>query len=169
MRVSLLSFRSSNRAGGGGGRSSILAAHRKRAGGGVRLVALVALAVLWTSGPLPAQGNDAQGNDAHGNDAHGNPPKAEGAALAAPEQPGAAASSEDIDGETMFATSCGFCHEQGGRAEGKGPKLSNSKRSDAYLIDRIRKGKPGAMPAFGRVFSDGQIMAILAYIRGLDE
>jgi mono/diheme cytochrome c family protein len=79
------------------------------------------------------------------------------------------ASSGDIDGETMFATSCGFCHEDGGRAEGKGPKLSNSTRSDAYIIDRIKKGKAGAMPAFGRVFSEGQIMAILAYIRGLDE
>jgi mono/diheme cytochrome c family protein len=79
------------------------------------------------------------------------------------------ASSGDIDGETMFATLCGFCHESGGRTEGKGPKLANSKRSDEYLIDRIKKGKPGAMPAFGRVFSDGQITAILAYIRGLDE
>jgi mono/diheme cytochrome c family protein len=79
------------------------------------------------------------------------------------------ASSSDIDGETMFATSCGFCHEAGGRVAGKGPKLSNSARSDEYIIERIKKGKPGAMPAFGRVFSDGQIMAILAYIRGLDQ
>jgi hypothetical protein len=34
---------------------------------------------------------------------------------------------------------------------------------------RIRQGKTGAMPAFGAVFSDGQIIAILAYIRGLDD
>lgn len=79
------------------------------------------------------------------------------------------ASASDIDGETMFATSCGFCHENGGRAAGKGPKLAASKRSDAYLVERIKKGKPGAMPAFGRAFTEGQIMAILAYIRGLDE
>jgi mono/diheme cytochrome c family protein len=79
------------------------------------------------------------------------------------------ASSSDIDGQTMFATSCGFCHESGGRTDGKGPKLAGSTKSDEYLIDRIKKGKPGAMPAFGRAFSDGQIMAILAYIRGLDE
>ena len=90
-------------------------------------------------------------------------------AVAQQQQQTPEASSSDIDGETMFATSCGFCHEDGGRAEGKGPKLSNSQRSDAYLIDRIKKGKAGAMPAFGRVFSEGQIMAILAYIRGLDE
>jgi mono/diheme cytochrome c family protein len=154
MRVSLLSFRSSNRAGSGGVLSRILAAHRRGTVGGTCLAAALALAVLCTPAPLAAQDNA---------------PKSEAATTQAVPQPGAGASSEDIDGETMFATSCGFCHEQGGRAEGKGPRLSNSKRSDAYLIDRIKKGKTGAMPAFGRVFSDGQIMAILAYIRGLDE
>jgi mono/diheme cytochrome c family protein len=79
------------------------------------------------------------------------------------------ASSSDIDGQQMFATTCGFCHQDGGRAAGRGPKLSNSERSDEYIIKRIRNGKAGAMPAFGSVFSDGQIIAILAYIRGLDD
>jgi mono/diheme cytochrome c family protein len=79
------------------------------------------------------------------------------------------ASPSDIDGETMFATSCGWCHQQGGRAAGRGPKLAGDKHSDEYLIDRIKHGKGGAMPAFGRVFSDGQIIAILAYIRSLDD
>lgn len=91
---------------------------------------------------------------------------------AAQQQPGAAApeaSPNDIDGLTMFATSCGFCHQDGGRAAGKGPKLMGSTRSDEFIIDRIKRGKLGAMPAFGRAFTDGQIIAILAYIRGLDE
>ena len=83
--------------------------------------------------------------------------------------PQAEASPNDIDGQQMFATTCGFCHQDGGRAAGRGPKLSKSERSDEYIIERIRKGKPGAMPAFGAVFSDGQIIAILAYIRGLDD
>jgi mono/diheme cytochrome c family protein len=47
--------------------------------------------------------------------------------------------------------------------------LSKSERSDEFIIDRIKKGKVGAMPAFGSAFSDGQIIAILAYIRGLDD
>jgi mono/diheme cytochrome c family protein len=81
----------------------------------------------------------------------------------------AEASPDDINGEQMFATTCGFCHQDGGRHEGRGPKLSNSKRSDEFIIDRIKKGKGGAMPAYGSVFSDGQIIAILAYIRGLDD
>jgi mono/diheme cytochrome c family protein len=85
------------------------------------------------------------------------------------EAPAPEASPNDIDGQQMFATLCGFCHQDGGRKGGKAPKLAGSKRSDEYLIDRIKKGKPGAMPAFGKAFSEGQIYAILAYIRGLEE
>jgi mono/diheme cytochrome c family protein len=97
------------------------------------------------------------------------PPRAAAPDANAPGPPTPEASSSDIDGETMFATSCGWCHQQGGRAAGRGPKLAGDKKSDDALIDRIRRGKPGAMPAFGRAFSDGQIIAILAYIRSLDD
>jgi mono/diheme cytochrome c family protein len=83
--------------------------------------------------------------------------------------PQAEASPDDIEGGKMFATTCGFCHQDGGRHAGKGPKLSKPERSDEYLIERIKKGKVGAMPAYGSVFTDGQIIAILAYIRGLDD
>ena len=79
------------------------------------------------------------------------------------------ASPNDIDGATMFATVCGYCHQDGGRTEGKGPKLAGTKRSDDFIIARIRNGKPGAMPAFGGAFSEGQIIAILAYIRALED
>lgn len=74
----------------------------------------------------------------------------------------------DIDGETMFATSCGFCHQSGGRAAGRGPKLAGTARSDDFIAERVRKGKPGQMPAYGSVFSESQIMAIVAYIRSLE-
>jgi mono/diheme cytochrome c family protein len=94
---------------------------------------------------------------------------AEQSTSAGPAPPQAEASPNDIDGQQMFATTCGYCHQDGGRAAGRGPKLSKSERSDEYIIERIRKGKTGAMPAFGAVFSDGQIIAILAYIRGLDD
>ncbi|MCA6112253.1 cytochrome c [Bradyrhizobium sp. CNPSo 4026] len=78
------------------------------------------------------------------------------------------AKESDIEGGTMFATSCGFCHQDGGRTAGKGPKLAGTTRSDDFLAERIRKGKPGAMPAFGGAFSESQIMAIVAYIRALE-
>jgi mono/diheme cytochrome c family protein len=81
----------------------------------------------------------------------------------------AEASPNDSDGRTMFTSNCGFCHQDGGRHPGRGPKLSKSERSDEYIIERIKKGKTGAMPAYGAVFNDAQIAALLAYIRGLDD
>jgi mono/diheme cytochrome c family protein len=83
--------------------------------------------------------------------------------------PPAEASPNDIDGATMFATICGWCHENGGRTAGKGPKLAGTTRSDEFILNRIRTGKPGTMPAFGGSFSEGQIVAILAYIRTLED
>jgi len=112
------------------------------------IVAAMVMAWPWLSTPAPAQSAPA--------------------APASPPAP-AEASPDDIDGERMFANTCGFCHQAGGRAAGRGPKLSKSEKSDEFIIERIRKGKTGSMPAFGGVFSEGQIVAILAYIRGLDD
>jgi mono/diheme cytochrome c family protein len=81
----------------------------------------------------------------------------------------AEASPNDLDGRKMFTSNCGFCHQDGGRHAGRGPKLSKSERSDEFLIERIKKGKTGSMPAYGAVFNDAQIGALLAYIRGLDD
>jgi mono/diheme cytochrome c family protein len=113
-------------------------------------VIVASLAIIWPS--LMA-------------DAVAQPSTAAGSPNPAP----AEASPNDINGQQMFATTCGFCHQDGGRYAGRGPKLSNSARSDEYIIERIKTGKTGAMPAYGSVFSDGQIIAILAYIRGLDD
>jgi mono/diheme cytochrome c family protein len=132
------------------------------------LVAAPLAATVPASAPALAQG----AAPAQPSPPAGAPPQSANAPAAAAPQastPGPQASPNDIDGETMFATSCGWCHQQGGRAAGRGPKLAGDKRSDEYLIDRIKHGKGGAMPAFGRVFSDGQIIAILAYIRSLDD
>ncbi len=112
-------------------------------------VVTLAIAWPWLSVPSSAQQSTSPGA--------GNP------------QPQAEASPNDIEGGQMFATTCGFCHQEGGRHAGRGPKLSKSERSDEYIIERIKKGKVGAMPAYGSVFTDGQIIAILAYIRGLDD
>ncbi len=69
--------------------------------------------------------------------------------------------------EQLFASTCGWCHSDGGRVAGKGPQLMNSTRSDDYLRNRIKNGKEGAMPAFGSAFSDPQIDEIIKYIRSL--
>ncbi len=76
-----------------------------------------------------------------------------------------AQSSLDVD--QLFATTCGWCHTDGGRMAGKGPQLMNTKRSDDFIRNRIRNGKEGAMPAFGSQFSDADINKIIAYIRNL--
>ncbi|PYM19404.1 MAG: cytochrome C oxidase Cbb3 [Candidatus Rokuibacteriota bacterium] len=78
-------------------------------------------------------------------------------------------SSNTVDGEKLFATSCGWCHQDGGRAAGRGPKLAGSDRTDEYLLNRIRVGKEGAMPAFAGSFSEPQLRAIVAYIRSLKD
>jgi mono/diheme cytochrome c family protein len=67
----------------------------------------------------------------------------------------------------LFASTCGFCHENGGRVAGKGPKLAGTTRSDAFIINRIKQGKEGAMPAFDGALSNSQIKSILHYIRNL--
>jgi mono/diheme cytochrome c family protein len=69
--------------------------------------------------------------------------------------------------DQLFASTCGFCHSDGGRAPGKGPQLMGTQRTDEFLRERITNGKQGAMPAFGSVFNEQQIDAIIIYIRDL--
>jgi mono/diheme cytochrome c family protein len=92
------------------------------------------------------------------------------AALAAPaasdDQP-AAPAQHTLDVDQLFATICGYCHSNGGRAAGKGPQLMNTARSDDFIRNRIKNGKEGAMPAFGKSFSDADIDQIIAHIRAL--
>ena len=78
-----------------------------------------------------------------------------------------APSETSVDVNQIFASTCGWCHSDGGRAPGKGPQLMQSKRSDDFIRERIKLGKPGAMPAFGEVFDDAQVDAIVRYIRAL--
>ena len=69
----------------------------------------------------------------------------------------------------LFASTCGYCHSNGGRSAGKGPQLMGTTLTDAEIASRIKNGKPGAMPAFGGTFSDDDIKAIIRYIRDLKE
>ena len=74
---------------------------------------------------------------------------------------------EQIDVPQLFATTCGWCHSDGGRATGKGPQLMDTQRDDDFIRNRIKNGKQGAMPAFGATFDDAQIDEIIKYIRAL--
>jgi mono/diheme cytochrome c family protein len=81
----------------------------------------------------------------------------------------AAASPDNVpfNVEQLFASTCGWCHSDAGRSAGKGPQLMDTARSDDFIRNRIKTGKPGAMPAFGEAFSDAQIDEIIKYIRSL--
>jgi mono/diheme cytochrome c family protein len=72
-----------------------------------------------------------------------------------------------LEVKQLFATTCGWCHSDGGRVAGKGPQLMDTKRDDDFLRNRIKTDKVGAMPAFGTMFSDAQIDEIIKYIREL--
>jgi mono/diheme cytochrome c family protein len=72
-----------------------------------------------------------------------------------------------LDVPQLFATTCGWCHSDGGRAAGKGPQLMDTQRTDDFIRNRIKNGKQGAMPAFGSLFNDAQIDQIIKYIRDL--
>jgi mono/diheme cytochrome c family protein len=73
----------------------------------------------------------------------------------------------DEDVKRLFATTCGYCHQGGGREAGRGPALMGTTRSDEYLVNRIATGRQGKMPAYGQTFTLEQIEAIVRYIRGL--
>jgi mono/diheme cytochrome c family protein len=73
----------------------------------------------------------------------------------------------NFDPNLLFASTCGFCHSDGGREAGKGPQLMGTQRSDEFMRERIKNGKQGAMPAFGASFNEQQIDANIIYIRDL--
>lgn len=72
-----------------------------------------------------------------------------------------------FDVKSTFNNICGFCHEDYGRHAGKGPQLMNSERSDEFMMNRIKKGMPGRMAAFGSIFTEAQIKQIVVFIRSL--
>jgi mono/diheme cytochrome c family protein len=72
-----------------------------------------------------------------------------------------------IDVKATFRTICSYCHQDMGRKPGKAPQLMDSTRSDEFIFNRIKNGKPGQMAAFGGSFSDDDIRRIIVFIRSL--
>jgi mono/diheme cytochrome c family protein len=95
--------------------------------------------------------------------------KPEGPAAAVPEAQPTMDAKPGSDVEKLFAGTCGWCHSGGGRVAGKGPKLMDTTLTDAEIVQRIKVGKTGAMPAFGSAFNEVELQAIVKYIRALRE
>jgi cbb3-type cytochrome c oxidase subunit III len=80
-------------------------------------------------------------------------------------------SSAKVDGAALFvAQKCATCHGPDGKGKVKGaPNFTDAawpkKESDADLTEDIKKGKPPKMPAFELKLNDGEIKALVAYLR----
>jgi mono/diheme cytochrome c family protein len=85
----------------------------------------------------------------------------------APAASGDAAAQIERGSQAFAANGCGWCHQNGGRAIGRGPQLMNDPHDDDFLMSRIATGLPGRMPAFGQALPFEDIQAIIAYIRNL--
>lgn len=72
-----------------------------------------------------------------------------------------------FDAKNAHSLICGYCHGDFGRAPGKAPQLMNSERTDEYLFDIIKNGKPGKMAVFSSVFTDDQIHQMVKFYRSL--
>lgn len=82
------------------------------------------------------------------------------------------------DGRDVFIRQCVACHGESGKGDGpaaiafdpKPANLTDSSRmgalTDDQLLEVLRNGK-GPMPAFGKLLSDEDILAVLEYVRAL--
>ena len=53
-----------------------------------------------------------------------------------------------FDVEQLFATTCGWCHSDGGRAAGKGPQLMDTKRDDDFIRFAVPEEQPTGNGAY---------------------
>lgn len=73
-------------------------------------------------------------------------------------------------GFALFNKSCRVCHGNNGNGNGSrpGPSLQRSEytygRNREAVIESIRSGRPGGMPAYGTVFSNEQLEALTSYV-----
>jgi mono/diheme cytochrome c family protein len=91
---------------------------------------------------------------------------------AGPEAP-QAASTAPSGGADLFRQNCAGCHGSDGRGTRKAGTPDFTSRSiqsglsDQQIIDTVKNGKPGRMPAWSGKLSDAQIAELASYIRSL--
>ena len=82
-----------------------------------------------------------------------------------------AAKPETVEaGRKLFSSNCASCH--GNNAEGKiGPCLTDSEwkfgSEDKNILETIRKGRPGGMPAWGSFLKPDQVTTVAAYVHSI--
>lgn len=81
-----------------------------------------------------------------------------------------AGSTQTARGLDIFNKSCatGYCHGLKG-VTGGAPRLAARGFDDAYIAQTVRMGIPGTgMPAFGAVLERADLLAVIAYVDGLN-
>jgi mono/diheme cytochrome c family protein len=72
------------------------------------------------------------------------------------------------DGQDLFLDTCQFCHGRTGEGGHDGVPLEGLAAFETnYVADIIRDGRNN-MPAFGAMFSAGQIRTLAEYVRSLN-
>lgn len=87
-----------------------------------------------------------------------------------------AAQQRGRDAASIYAKSCATCHGKDGRAKTFKARFNNARNltdatwqadvSDERIHNSISNGR-GKMPAFGKKFSEAEINALVAHVRGL--
>jgi cytochrome c oxidase cbb3-type subunit III len=77
-----------------------------------------------------------------------------------------------VSGQQLFSSTCAGCHGLDGRGGEHAPNIATNASiqlmPDAALLRIVRDGIPAAgMPGFGLTFNDGQIRAVVSYLRVL--
>jgi mono/diheme cytochrome c family protein len=84
---------------------------------------------------------------------------------------------EQIDAISLFNNTCAKCHGEDGHADTPQGKLVGAKdltrdearrMTDADITRQIREGK-NRMPAFGQVFGDEEVKALVAHVRKIQK
>jgi len=69
-------------------------------------------------------------------------------------------------GSQVYGKFCVVCHGANGIGD-DGPKLSGIELSDGGITSTVKNGRKGGMPSFAGKIKDGEIKAVIAYIRSL--
>jgi cytochrome c oxidase cbb3-type subunit III len=77
-----------------------------------------------------------------------------------------------VSGQQLFSSTCAGCHGLDGRGGEHAPNIATNasiqSMADAALLHIVRNGIPAAgMPGFSSSFNDGQIRAVISYLRVL--
>lgn len=71
-------------------------------------------------------------------------------------------------GHGLFERNCAHCHGEDGRGD-EGPTLYNLALSDTRIARRIKDGIKGEMPKFGSKLNEGDIAALITFLRTLKD